>query len=119
MRCVWIILSACLGFTGCAIPGQRADFSSTDPAERTLAVGRAAESPDPEAVPALILLLESEDPAERMLAIGALEMQTGQTLGYDYSDSEPRRAAAVQRWVAWQKARSGGPTAPATAPMGQ
>lgn len=103
------MLVGCAALCGCSLPGQRADFASTDPAERTLAVGQAAESDDPEMIPSLIRLLESEDPAERMLAIRALEKRTGQTLGYDHADAEARRTEAVQRWVAWQRGLGASP----------
>ncbi len=103
-----LTLVASAALVGCSLPGQRADFASRDPAERTLAVARAAETTDPESLPALIRLLESDDPAERMLALRALEKRTGQTLGYDHCDSEPRRAEAVRRWVAWQRATNPG-----------
>lgn len=107
MRFVWMIPAAFIGVSGCALPGQRADFESPDPAERTLAVGHAAADPDPATIPELIRLLESEDPAERMLAIRALEKQTGQTLGYEYAATEPSRQEAVKRWVAWERGQRG------------
>lgn len=99
-----LALAAPLLLQACSLPPRSADFQSIDPAERTLAIGRAAsQRPDPAATRALIGLLESEDPAERMLAIRTLERQTGQTLGYDYSASEPSRAAAVGRWDDWAR----------------
>lgn len=123
MRCVWMIPTAFIGLSGCALPEQRADFNSPDPTERTLAVGHAAVDPDPATIPELIGLLESEDPAERMLAIRTLEIQTGQTLGYEYTASEPSRHQAVQRWAEWEQGRrgaaSGGANPASAGRMGQ
>lgn len=89
------------GLAGCSLPGQRADWASTDPAERTLAIGRAARAPDDESTRRLIVLLESDDPCERMLAIESLRRATGETFGFDYAAPERERRSAVARWVVW------------------
>lgn len=48
-------------------------------------------------------MLDSHDPAVRLMAINGLERLTGQTLGYAYSDPEPKRTIAIDRWVRWAK----------------
>ncbi|MBL8746405.1 MAG: hypothetical protein JNK58_08630 [Phycisphaerae bacterium] len=119
MRSACLIVVGGSVLAGCSLPQQRADFDSTDPAERVLAVGVATEKPSRESVPALIRLLESDDPAERMLAIRSLEKQTGRTFGYEYADSEARRAEAVRRWVAWERGGGAGSSGGVSAPIGQ
>ncbi len=84
------------------------DFNSPEPAARNAAIVRAAAERDARAIPDLIRMLDSDDSATRLLTIGALERVTGQTLGYDPSDTEPRRREAVRAWQAWQQARAQG-----------
>lgn len=91
---------------GCSMPAQRADFSSNDPQERTLAVAKAARDEDRRSVPQLIQVLQSTDPAERMLAIETLERITGQTLGFEYWAPAPARREAIERWQAWWRQES-------------
>lgn len=81
------------------------DFNSPEPAARNAAIVRAASTRDERAIPDLVRMLDSDDAATRLLAIGALERLTGQTLGYDPCDGEPRRRQAVQAWQAWLDAR--------------
>lgn len=119
MRPVAAIAALAYGIQGCSLPARRADFNSTDPAERTLALGQAADDADRASIPDLIALLESEDSAERMLAINALEKKTGQRLGYDYADPDPARREAVERWVAWHQGGSGLSAPAAAGPHGQ
>lgn len=108
-RVGWGLFAAVLG--GCSLPGQKADFTSVDPQERTLAALEAARTGDRSAVPNLIEQLESEDPAERMVAIRTLESLTGQTLGYDHAASEPQRTQAIVRWKEWARSTTGQPPA--------
>ncbi len=51
----------------------------------------------------LIIMLDSSDPAVRMIAIGGLERLTGETFGYDYAATAPKRLIAIDRWVHWEK----------------
>lgn len=103
------VLLACAGLSACSLPPQRADFSSPDPQERTLAVARAAREDDRQSIPYLIQTLESPDPAQRMLAIGSLERLTGQTLGYEYWATDPVRRASIDRWQAWWREAQNAP----------
>lgn len=89
---------------GCGGSGQDPSFETGGPIGRTKAIGDAAASRDPGAIPDLIESLWSEDPAERMLAIRALESMTGETLGYGFADSEQKRTEAADRWVSWWRA---------------
>jgi len=87
---------------GCSQPALSPSFESGVPAERTMAATEAARTDDASKVPQLITMLGSEDPAQRMIASDALERITGQTLGYDFADPEPRRNEAIARWRAWE-----------------
>lgn len=105
-----------VGLGGCSLPEQHADFDSVDPQERTLATLKAGETQDRAAIPELIEQLASDDPAQRMLAIRTLESLTGQTLGYNHSDPEPQRRAAMNRWRDWERAVAAGQTPPGSGP---
>jgi HEAT repeat protein len=95
---------ACLALCGCADPPG--GFESPVPAQRLRAVADAAEDRDRESIPELIRLLESDDPLVRMASIRTLERITGQTLGYEHSAPEHRRAETVRAWVEWYQGQS-------------
>ncbi|MEM7622896.1 MAG: HEAT repeat domain-containing protein [Planctomycetota bacterium] len=91
--------------SGC-IPQVPETFDSPDPNQRLRAiVGSAEGGADTDVVPGLVDQLESTDPAARMLAIRALEVRTGQTLGYDHAADNWERARAVQAWRSWLRER--------------
>lgn len=90
-------------FTGC-VPPVPGGIDSPDPNRRLLAIADAGASRDASKVPQLIEQLESNDAAARLLAIRSLEAITGQTHGYDYTDSDWERAEAVRRWRDWLEA---------------
>lgn len=114
-RSVALIHFCCCGMLiGCSQPSRRADFSSVDPSERTLAIGHAARDRDEGSIRSLIALLDSNDPAERMAAIRTLERLTGQTLGYDHAAPESARREAVARWEEWGRAGNAMPPASGT-----
>jgi hypothetical protein len=102
---LWLSVSV---VCGCSLPGQRADFDSIDPAERTLAAVAAVESPEPSETRELIEMLESEDPGDRMLAIGVLERSTGERFGFDHAGSARSRREAVERWRRWAESSQAG-----------
>lgn len=81
-------------------------FDSPEPGARISAAVEAAETNDTDAIPDLIVLLDSDDPATRLVAIRSLERLTGETLGYDYAAPVSERDAAVGRWVEWSRQRS-------------
>jgi len=93
--------------SGCSQPVQ-VGFASPDPQGRTIALARAADSPDDASVPAMINLLNSSDSAQRMLAIRGLERRTGETLGYEHFAPEADRLAAQARWAEWWSSREEG-----------
>lgn len=103
MRRAWanlVIVAAAAAVWGC-VPEARTSFDSPSPNKRLDAIVQAAEGGgelDPETLRGLVGQLESSDPAARMLAIRALERRTGQTLGFEPSDPEWKRQAAVRRW---------------------
>src|SRR5207237_1315387 len=77
-----IIPALCAVFgAACASPPRGFDSPVSD--ARLEAIGEAARTRDPAAIPHLIEMLESDDPAVRMASIRTLELITGQTLGYD------------------------------------
>lgn len=102
-----ICLLVLSGVCGCSLPEQRADFDSSDPQERVLALGKAASEPKPEDAPYLIHALGSDDPAMRMLAIGILSRWTGETFGFDYAATPSERAEAIERWNEWAASKLG------------
>lgn len=79
-------------------PPARVPLESRFGPERAAAIVQLGQARDPDAVPALVELLEDDDRGIRMYAILALERLTGQTLGYRYQSSEGERSAAAQRW---------------------
>lgn len=83
----------------CTAPPRQANFDSIDPSERSAAAAQAASRRDRDAVPELIVMLDSSDPASRMLAIAALERITGERLGYSATDDRGQRNDAIRRWV--------------------
>lgn len=98
----WVALAALAGTafgSACHAPARQADFDSIDPSERSAAAAQAASERDRDAVPDLIVMLDSSDPASRMVAIAALERITGERLGYSATDDRVERNAAVRRWV--------------------
>ncbi|MFA6046074.1 MAG: hypothetical protein WC718_13910 [Phycisphaerales bacterium] len=95
----WLLVWAAGCLVGCG-PTVRPDFNSPEPAARNDAIVNAAATKDRAAVPDLVRMLQSDDPATRLLAISALEVITGERLGYDPSDDEGKRNAAVARWKA-------------------
>lgn len=107
--------SVCVLAGGCAQQPPKG-FDSPEPAERMHAAVAAAKDGDQSAIPELIELLASDDPATRMVSILTLQRLTGQTMGYDYAAGQPDREIAIQRWVAWQSARTQSGEAAAPSP---
>lgn len=77
---------------------SREAWQSSNPLDRIDAIIQATEARSPDAVPALVGLLQDRDRAVRLYAILALEKLTGQTYGYQYYAHETERRAAVIRW---------------------
>ncbi|MFQ5430153.1 MAG: HEAT repeat domain-containing protein [Phycisphaerae bacterium] len=98
--CVLAAAGWCLAFSSACDPGPffRARIQSENPGDRILAVYDAAQAKDDGAVPLIVDRLEDEDDGVRFFAIQALERLTGKRFGYDYAQSAPERAAAVERW---------------------
>ena len=94
-----MLLASSAALAACTAPAREARFDSIDPSERSAAAAVAASERDRDAVPDLIVMLESSDPASRMVAIAALERITGERLGYSATDERADRNAAVDRWV--------------------
>lgn len=119
---VTIGLIALYGALGCdTAAARRRALAAENPFDRAHGVVRASEGRDMGAVHKLVDLLEDPDSAVRMYAILALQRLCGQNYGYHYYESEPDRAAAVERWRAALRSgepvlRAGTPTAagPAT-----
>lgn len=91
------IVSCSLSLPACG-PTIVPSFDSPEPAARNSAIVRAGANKDQEAIPDLVRMLDSDDPATRFLAISALDRITGERFGYEASQDEARRVAAVQRW---------------------
>ncbi len=87
-----------------ALPGcdtnraRREQLQSLYPLDRARAAVQLAHAGDPQAVQALVDLLEDDDRGVRLYTIVSLEKLTGQTHGYLYYASESDRSAAVERW---------------------
>lgn len=98
IRSLSLVLALCAA-AGCQqIPEG---FDSPEPAARIGAAADAAGTNDTEAIPDLIMLLDSDDPASRLIAIVSLRRITGLTLGYDHAAPLEEREPAVVRWVEW------------------
>jgi len=84
---------------GC-MPTERAGFDASSPSRRLDAIVQAS-GPDsePGSLARLIEQLDSQDAAARMLAIRALESRTGETKGFNHTDPEWKRQAAIDRWI--------------------
>jgi len=93
---VWSACSAAVLAAGCGAP--EGNIHSWNPAERVLAIRKAAVARNVHAVPLIVDRLEDEDAAVRMFAILALQEITGERFGYDYSATGSRQAAAVEAW---------------------
>lgn len=103
-----VALAALSVSAGCALPEQRVDFASDDPAERINAAARAARDGDRTKARELVTCLESSDPALRMMASRALfDLNGGETYGYDHSKPALRQHDAVKRWRAWADLQKG------------
>ncbi|HWB19577.1 MAG TPA: hypothetical protein VG711_04695 [Phycisphaerales bacterium] len=100
-RVICFLLSAVtLAVTpGCGPPATEARFDSANPSAKIYAIQRAEKDHDLSKLCNIIDQLDSDDPAVRLVAIGALRKLTGQTHGYEYSDSRPVRRAAIDDWV--------------------
>lgn len=95
------MLLVMLLFAGCDSAGGEsgnAALESSNPTVRIMAIKRAGDSKDSDAVPRLVDCLQNEDESVRFYAVEALRRITGTDRGYDYKDSPQKRAAAVKRW---------------------
>jgi hypothetical protein len=97
----------CVCLAGCgSVPHG---YDSPDPAERFGAAVAGARTNDPRAIPELIRLLGSDDPAIRLASSHELQKVTGQNMGYNHADPEPRRRQAIERWVRWYESAASSP----------
>lgn len=99
LRCLVVVMWP-VAAMGCSLgrSAQGTSFESPDPSDRIAAVGRAGNSADESAIPALVDRLEDEDSGVRFYAILALERIVGTRMGYDYANSDVERVRAVHRW---------------------
>ncbi len=102
LRLAFLVALPLLG--ACSAPSEEPMFGSISPTETTMAIEQAARQKDLTKVDELVAELDSSDPAIRLVAIAALRDLTGQDLGYNPSDKESDRMAAIDRWVAWIRA---------------
>lgn len=102
LRLAFLVALPLLG--ACSAPSEEPMFGSISPTETTMAIEQAARQKDLTKVDDLVSELDSSDPAIRLVAIAALRDLTGQDLGYNPSDKESDRMAAIDRWVAWIRA---------------
>lgn len=95
-------LMLCCVLPSCALPPQGADFESDDPAERVNAVALAAREGDRTKLRELADELDSSDAGLRLLSSRALiELNNGETFGYDDQAPPSKRREAMKRWQAW------------------
>lgn len=95
--------------SGCSLPETGSGFNSIDPAERVNAVATAARTGDRGKARELVENFASQDPALRMLSFrAAVEMNAGETFGYNPNVSHARQREALKRWNAWADQVSGG-----------
>jgi hypothetical protein len=94
----WLLIALTCGAWSCGGPPARADLRSGNALDRARGVVAVTESRDDLAVHKLVDLLDDPDRGVRMYAIMALERLCGETYGYRYYESAPRRAPAIERW---------------------
>lgn len=96
------ILLGSAALSACALPEQGSDFASDVPAERVNAAARAARDGDRSKARELVSCLESSDPGLRMIASRTLvDLNGGETYGYQYSVPASRQPEAMKRWRDW------------------
>jgi hypothetical protein len=95
------LLALPLLVAGCAAPRPPLVVTDPDPSVKIPAIQKAVTERDMSALPQLVKDLENDDPAVRLYANHALEVLTGQRLGFRYFDDDDQRAAAVARWKHW------------------
>ena len=116
LRLAFLVALPLLG--ACSVPPEEPMFGSISPAETTMAIEQAARQKDLSKVDELVAELDCSDPAIRLVAIAALRDLTGQDLGYNPSDKETDRLAAIDRWVAWVRAEREAGRLPPEPPSG-
>lgn len=107
-RAGWLtVVCACV--SGCSLPETGSGFNSIDPAERVNAVAEAARKGDRAKARELVGNFASQDPALRMLSFRtAVDMNAGETFGYDPRLPHARQRDAMKRWNAWADQLVGG-----------
>jgi len=92
-------LTALVSALGCdSSAARRREMASGNPLDRVRAAVNVSSARDAQGIHKLVDLLEDGDAAVRMYAILSLQRLCGQDYGYRYYESEPLRAAAVERW---------------------
>ena len=81
-------------------PTARQALQASSPLTRAEGIVRLAENGDPDAVAALVDLLEDPARGVRLFAIVALRRLCGEDFGYRYYQTEPERQASVEAWRA-------------------
>ena len=84
---------------GCASrPTPREALQAASPLTRAEGVVRLAENGDPDAVAALVEMLEDPDRGVRLFAIVALRRLCGEDFGYRYYQTAPERESSIEAW---------------------
>ncbi len=80
------------------------DLLHRDPRIRVRATKTAVEQNRRDLVPALLDNLSERDGAVRWFSAIALRKLSGQTFGFEASESPAQRRAAIERWRTWARA---------------
>ncbi len=102
LACIFLMIAAT---AGCTAPKPPSVVTDEDPSVKIPAIATAVQKKDLGAAKQLVIDLDSDDSAVRFYAIQGLSRLTGQTLGYNYYDSELARLPAIKRWQEWLEKR--------------
>jgi hypothetical protein len=95
------LLAASFVLGACAAPRPPLVVTDPDPSVKIPAIQKAVNERDMSVLPQLVKDLDNDDPAVRFYANHALEVLTGQRLGFRYYDDDSQRAPAIARWKQW------------------
>lgn len=95
-------LTGCSGYTG------PRSVANEDPAVKIPEIRKAVDAGDRSVMPQLVKDLDNDDAAVRLYAIGALQRLTGETFGYDWTQSDRAvRRPAIEQWRAHLESSEG------------
>ncbi len=100
-----VMLAGCSGYTG------PRSVVNDDPYVKIPEIHKAVQEGDTSVLPQLVKDLDHDDPAVRLYSIGALQRLTGQTFGYDWTETDRAvRRPSIDQWNAYLASAATQPT---------